>query len=144
MVTAIWFIAFGPLGQTIARTARKGDQLIVEAQVRADTWTDKDGGRHYDYNFIVQGFRFGAAGRATRGSFKKLRAIEGLLRPDERSLAGRCAVAPARALSQRRQHNSETSNRASLQARWRHLIGESTHMREDSFLRSWGCFHPNM
>ena len=71
VVTAIWFIAFGPLGQTIARTARKGDQLIVEAQVRADTWTDKDGGRHYDYNFIVQGFRFGAAGRATREELQK-------------------------------------------------------------------------
>jgi len=71
VVTAIWFIAFGPLGETIARTARKGDQLIVEAQVRADTWTDKDGGRHYDYNFIVQGFRFGAAGRATREHLQK-------------------------------------------------------------------------
>ena len=71
VVTAIWFTAFGPLGETIARTARKGDQLIVEAQVRADTWTDKDGGRHYDYNFIVQGFRFGAAGRATREERQK-------------------------------------------------------------------------
>ena len=66
IATSIWFIAFGPLGETIARTARKGDQLIVEAQVRADNWTDKDGVRHYDYSFIVQGFRFGAPGRAKR------------------------------------------------------------------------------
>jgi single-strand DNA-binding protein len=71
VVTAIWFIAFGPLGETIARTARKGDQLIVEAEVRADNWTDKDGGRHYDYNFIVRGFRFGAAGRAKREELQK-------------------------------------------------------------------------
>jgi hypothetical protein len=34
--------------------------------VRADNWTDKDGERHYNYNFIVQGFRFGAPGKAKR------------------------------------------------------------------------------
>ena len=64
VATTIWFTAFGPLGETIARTARKGDQLIVDAQVRADNWTDKDGERHYEHNFVVQGFRFGAPGRA--------------------------------------------------------------------------------
>jgi single-strand DNA-binding protein len=66
IATSIWFTAFGALGETIARTARKGDQLIVDAQVRADNWTDKDGERHYDYSFIVQGFRFGAPGKAKR------------------------------------------------------------------------------
>ncbi|HEX5460860.1 MAG TPA: single-stranded DNA-binding protein [Steroidobacteraceae bacterium] len=66
IATTIWFTAFGPLGETIARTARKGDQLIVEAQVRADNWTDKEGVRHYDYSFVVQGFRFGAPGKAKR------------------------------------------------------------------------------
>jgi single-strand DNA-binding protein len=66
IATTIWFTAFGPLGETIARTARKGDQLIVDAQVRADNWTDKDGERHYDHSFIVQGFRFGAPGRVKR------------------------------------------------------------------------------
>lgn len=66
IATTIWFTAFGPLGETIARTARKGDQLIVEAQVRADNWTDKDGVRHYDYSFVVQGFRFGAPGKVKR------------------------------------------------------------------------------
>lgn len=66
VATSIWFTAFGSLGETIARTARKGDQLIVEAQVRANNWIDKDGDRHYDYNFVVLGFRFGAPGRAKR------------------------------------------------------------------------------
>lgn len=66
IATSIWFTAFGPLGETIARTARKGDQLIVDAQVRADNWTDKEGERHYDHSFIVQGFRFGAPGKAKR------------------------------------------------------------------------------
>ncbi|MGH8199431.1 MAG: single-stranded DNA-binding protein [Steroidobacteraceae bacterium] len=66
IATSIFFTAFGPLGETIARAARKGDQLIVDAQVRADNWTDKDGERHYDYSFVVQGFRFGAPGKAKR------------------------------------------------------------------------------
>ena len=66
VVTSLWFVAFGALGETIARTARKGDQLIVNAHVRADQWTDKQGERRYDYSFVVQGFRFGAPGRAKR------------------------------------------------------------------------------
>ena len=66
IATGIWFTAFGPLGETIARTARKGDQLIIESQVRANNWTDKEGERHYDYNFVVQGFRFGAPGKSKR------------------------------------------------------------------------------
>ena len=68
IATSIWFVAFGVLGETIARHARRGDQLIVEAQVRADNWTDKQGERRYDYSYVVQGFRFGAPGRARRES----------------------------------------------------------------------------
>lgn len=66
ITTSIWFVAFGALGEAIGRTARKGDQLILSAQVRADTWIDKQGERRYDHSFIVQGFRFGAPGRARR------------------------------------------------------------------------------
>lgn len=66
IATSIWFTAYGQMGETLARTARKGDQLIVEAQVLADNWTDKDGARHYDYQFVVQGFRFGAPGMTRR------------------------------------------------------------------------------
>ncbi len=39
IVTSVWFVAFGPLGEAIARNARTGDQLIVEASVRANNWT---------------------------------------------------------------------------------------------------------
>ena len=28
VVTSLWFVAFGPLGEAIASNARKGDQLI--------------------------------------------------------------------------------------------------------------------
>ena len=66
IVTTLWFVAFGPLGEALVRNTRKGDQLIVEAQVRANNWTDKQGEKQYDHDFVVQGFRFGAPGKAKR------------------------------------------------------------------------------
>jgi single-strand DNA-binding protein len=66
VVTSLWFVAFGPLGESIARNARKGDQLILEAKVRASNWTDEQGEKKYDHTFIVQGFRFGAPGKLKR------------------------------------------------------------------------------
>jgi single-strand DNA-binding protein len=66
VVTSLWFIAFGALGEAIARNTRKGDQLIVEARVRASNWTDKQGEKQYDHSFIVLGFRFGAPGKLKR------------------------------------------------------------------------------
>ena len=66
VVTSLWFVAFGALGETIARRARKGDQLIVEARVRANTWTDRQGQKQYDHSFVVQGIRYGAPGRVKR------------------------------------------------------------------------------
>lgn len=66
ITTSIWFVAFGALGEAIGRNARKGDQLILEARVRADNWTDQQGERRYDYAYVVQGFRFGAPGKVRR------------------------------------------------------------------------------
>jgi single-strand DNA-binding protein len=74
VVTTLWFVAFGSLGEAIAKNARKGDQLIVEARIRSNNWTDKQGGKQYDHSFIVQGFRFGAPGRAKREEFEALRS----------------------------------------------------------------------
>src|SRR5690349_21040835 len=68
-VTSLWFVAFGPLGETLAHNARKGDQLIIEAQVRANNWTDKQGEKQYDHSFVVVGFRFGAPGKIKREEF---------------------------------------------------------------------------
>ena len=62
IVTSIWFVAFGTLGEILAKNARKGDQLMVEARVRSNNWTDKQGEKQYDHSFIVDGFRFGAPG----------------------------------------------------------------------------------
>ena len=66
VVTSLWFVAFGALGEAVARHSRKGDQLVVEARVRANNWTDKQGEKQYDHAFVVQGFRFGAPGRMKR------------------------------------------------------------------------------
>ncbi len=65
-VTSLWFVAFESLGEAIAKNARKGDQLILQAQVRSNNWTDSEGEKQYDYSFVIQNFRFGAPGRAKR------------------------------------------------------------------------------
>ena len=66
VTTSLWFVAFGALGESVARNARKGDQLILEAHIRANNWTDKQGEKQYDHSFIVDGFRFGAPGKVKR------------------------------------------------------------------------------
>ena len=66
IATSIWFVAVGPMGEALARNGRKGDQLVVQARVRANNWTDKQGEKKYDHSFIVDGFRFGAPGKVKR------------------------------------------------------------------------------
>jgi len=66
ITTGLWFVAFENLGEAIAKNARKGDQLIIQAQVRANNWTDKEGEKQYDYSYIVQSFCFGAPGKVKR------------------------------------------------------------------------------
>jgi single-strand DNA-binding protein len=75
-VTSLWFVAFGHVGETLARAARKGDQLIVEAQVRNNNWIDKQGEKQYDHSFVVVGFRFGAPGKIKREEFDAQRGEE--------------------------------------------------------------------
>ncbi|HEY4214955.1 MAG TPA: single-stranded DNA-binding protein [Steroidobacteraceae bacterium] len=83
VVTSVWFVAFGVTGESLARNARKGDQLFVEARLRANNWIDSKGDKQYDYSFIVEGFRFGAPGKAKREEFDARRADGG-----ERSMTG--------------------------------------------------------
>jgi len=77
VVTSLWFVAFGPLGEAIAHNARKGDQLLLDARIRSSNWTDQQGERQYDHSFIVEGFRFGAPGKAKREELEQRRE-EGL------------------------------------------------------------------
>ena len=72
-VTSLWFVAFGAIGETLAKNARKGDQLIVQARVRANNWIDKQGEKQYDHTFIVESFRFGAPGKLKREEFEARR-----------------------------------------------------------------------
>src|ERR1019366_38340 len=65
-VTSLWFVAFENLGEAIAKSTRKGDQLILQAQPRSNNWADKEGEKQYDYSFVVQNFRFGAPGKIKR------------------------------------------------------------------------------
>jgi single-strand DNA-binding protein len=76
VVTSLWFVAFGGLGEAIASNARKGDQLIIKARIRSNNWTDQQGEKQYDYSFVVEGFRFGAPGRAKRDEFDSRREEE--------------------------------------------------------------------
>ena len=82
VATSVWFVAFESLGEAIARNARKGDQLIVQAQIRANNWTDLDGEKQYDHSYVVQSFRFGAPGKvkrdelASRGESHEAGALE--------------------------------------------------------------------
>jgi single-strand DNA-binding protein len=71
ITTGLWFVAFDHLGESIAKNARTGDQLIVQAHIRSNNWTDKDGERQYDHSFVVQSFRFGAPGRVKREEFAR-------------------------------------------------------------------------
>ena len=65
-VTSLWFVAFDSLGEAIAKNTRKGDQLILQAQIRANNWTDNEGEKQYDHSFVIQTFRFGAPGKIKR------------------------------------------------------------------------------
>lgn len=80
IVTTLWFVAFGALAESLVRGARKGDQLFVEARVRSNNWTDKQGEKQYDLDFVVQGYRYGAPGKIKREE----RKFHGTHRGDER------------------------------------------------------------
>ena len=71
--TSLWFVAFGAIAESIAANALRGDQLIVQAKIRANNWTDEHGTRQYDYSFVVVGFRFGAPGKLKREEFEEHR-----------------------------------------------------------------------
>ena len=76
-VTSMWFVAFGALGEAIARNARKGDQLIITAFARANNWIDKQGRQQYALTYVVEGFRFGAPGKTKREAFAENGMMQG-------------------------------------------------------------------
>lgn len=66
VTTAVWFVAFNGMAKAIGN-ARKGDQLVVDAHIRANNYQAQDSDETvYDYSYIVDGFRFGAPGKIKR------------------------------------------------------------------------------
>jgi len=66
VTTSIYFVAFGATAKALANNVRKGDQVIVQARVQANNWTDENREKRYDHSFIVEGFKFGRPGKETR------------------------------------------------------------------------------
>lgn len=63
---SMWFVAFGPVGDSLVKYARKGDQLILEATAVVDDWSGRPKDGMNDHIFEVLGFRFGSR-RCTQG-----------------------------------------------------------------------------
>ena len=82
-VTTLWLVAFGAVGEAIAKNARKGDQLFLQCRMRSNTWV-KHGDKQYDYSFVVENFRFGAPGKAKREEFARAVVHDGSTAIDDR------------------------------------------------------------
>lgn len=67
---SIQFTAFRGKGETIARNALKGDQLIVTYRIENNNY-QKAGEDVYGYNFVIDDFTFGAPGKAKREQFAR-------------------------------------------------------------------------
>ncbi len=65
---AIQFTAFRGKAEAIAKNALKGDQLIVSFRIENNNY-QKNGEDVYDFNFLVEDFRFGAPGKEKREQF---------------------------------------------------------------------------
>lgn len=63
---AVPFTAFGKIAEAISEHVLKGDQLVIEARLENNKFTDGQGVERYDYNFIVAEFEFGAPGEEKR------------------------------------------------------------------------------
>lgn len=75
VITSLWFVAFGALGEALSQNARKGDQLIVDAVLQPDDWTANTADQHPNHGFVLTDFRFGAPGYARRGELEH-RAVQ--------------------------------------------------------------------
>ena len=70
VVTSLFFTAFGSTANALGKNVRKGDQLIIDAHIRDNSFTDSRTGEAVrSHSFIIDGFRFGAPGREKRAEF---------------------------------------------------------------------------
>jgi single-strand DNA-binding protein len=72
IVTSLFFTAFGKTASALAANVRKGDQLIINAHIRDNRFTDSESGEAtYAVSYIVDGFIFGAPGAEKREEFAR-------------------------------------------------------------------------
>lgn len=65
--TSLEFSAFRGKAEAIAKSAMKGDQLIIQYRIENNTYTPQGSTEtRYGFNFIVEGFKFGAPGAEKR------------------------------------------------------------------------------
>lgn len=56
--TFLEIAVFGKMAETINQYCKKGDVLGVEYIVKNHNWTDRSGGKHYDYQFLANRVSF--------------------------------------------------------------------------------------
>lgn len=49
---------FGNIAETTSKYISKGDIVGVKGNIKNNNWEDKDGNKHYDYQFIVERISF--------------------------------------------------------------------------------------
>ena len=49
---------FGKTAETVGKYCKKGDLIAVSGMIRNNNWEDKDGNKHYDYQFIGNNITF--------------------------------------------------------------------------------------
>lgn len=65
-VVAPYFTMFGARAEAFCKHAMEGDQIILQARVTTDEYTDNQGNTSYSTAFIVENYDFGAPGKAKR------------------------------------------------------------------------------
>lgn len=49
---------FGKTAETVGKYCKKGDLIATSGMIRNNNWEDKDGNKHYDYQFIGNRVQF--------------------------------------------------------------------------------------
>ena len=56
--TFLTITLFGKTAETVGNYTKKGDAIAVTGMIRNNNWEDKDGNKHYDYQFIGNRVQF--------------------------------------------------------------------------------------
>ncbi|MDP4573460.1 single-stranded DNA-binding protein [Pseudomonas sp. LPH60] len=68
--TSIEFVAFRAKAEAIAKSAMKGDQLIINYRIENNNYTPQGSNEtRYGFNFITEEFKFGAPGSEKRAQW---------------------------------------------------------------------------